>query len=90
MIFVAVSMKLRWRTDTNGKLREARLHSITLMSLFLGQELNVERSADVQLFGDLATDLFDAASGFEVIFRPNTSVASPECTLANSTCSEIA
>ena len=28
--------------------------------------MNVERSADVQLFGDLATDLFDAASGFEV------------------------
>ena len=35
MLFVAVSMKLRFSTlDTNGKLREARkLHSMTFTSL---------------------------------------------------------
>ena len=46
--------------------RRAQVTFDHLHVVVLRKELDIERAADVQLFGDLATDLLDAAGGFEV------------------------
>ena len=93
MMRVAVSIKLRLRIfETNGKLRDARkLHSITFTSLFLARYWMLKGPEMLSSFAIvLLMRLMRRAVSIYIFWAGNTSVASPEWTPANSTCSEIA
>ena len=63
MIFVAVSMKLRFSTlDTNGKLREARkLHSMTFTSLLRARNWMLKGPEMLSSFAQIPGDVDSAA-----------------------------
>ncbi len=93
IISEAVSMKFVFNTfETNGKLLDARrLHSITFMSLSFARNCMLNgpdmfSSSEILLlifFILLIVSMYSFCAG-------NTIVASPECTPANSMCSDIA
>ena len=92
MMRVAVSMKLRFSTlDTNGSCAMHGGYTDNLHLVVACQELDIERTGNIEFLRNLAADFLDAACRCKVnLLCRNTSVASPECTPANSTCSEMA